>query len=275
MIEIKKMNIGSLVLNEGQIEGLPANPRQWSSEDVESLARSLIETPELFEARPIIAVKHGEQYIVLGGNMRTLAAENAGMSKVPVAVMPEDTPIDKMKEIVIKDNSSFGMWDTQELNEKWRDLPLGEWGVLLPEWAGEEDEEDFAGGLDHEGKETARLSELEYDPVYYEPQPKPSLTLQECLNLDKYNAKVAALEEYDLTEEQKKILRFFAFRFIKIDFEAVANYYAFNSSEAEKDAIERLRLVLVDGGGKDGLQGYIQDDMIKIADIAREAANEE
>lgn len=139
---MKYIPIGKLAENEGQIEGLPANPRSWTDEDVDSLAQSLLETPELFEARPIIAVKHGKEYIVLGGNMRTLAAENAGMSKVPVAVMPEDTPIDKMKEIVIKDNSSFGMWDTKELNDKWRDLPLGEWGVLLPEWTNEPIDED-------------------------------------------------------------------------------------------------------------------------------------
>ena len=64
----------------------------------------------------------------------------------------------------------------------------------------------------------------------------------------------------DLPDETKAILRVFAYRFIKIDFESIANYYAFNATENEKKAIERLRLVLVDGG----IQGFIEDDMLRI-----------
>lgn len=64
----------------------------------------------------------------------------------------------------------------------------------------------------------------------------------------------------DLPDETKSILRVFAYRFIKIDFESIANYYAFKATENEKKAIERLRLVLVDGG----IQGFIEDDMLRI-----------
>ena len=64
---------------------------------------------------------------------------------------------------------------------------------------------------------------------------------------------MAALNEYDLTPEQREVLSVFAYRFIKIDFESVANYYAFNAGEEEKKAIERLRLVLTDMGGGKGI----------------------
>jgi spore germination protein YaaH len=63
-----------------------------------------------------------------------------------------------------------------------------------------------------------------------------------------------------LTDDQKSLLKFFAYRFIKIDFENVANYYSFNASEEEQKAIERLRLVLTDNGVK----GFIEDDLLKI-----------
>ena len=63
------------------------------------------------------------------------------------------------------------------------------------------------------------------------------------------------------------MLKKFACRFIKIDFEAVANYYYFNAGEEEKKAIERLRLVLTDNGAN----GFIEDDMLRLADEHRES----
>ena len=69
-----------------------------------------------------------------------------------------------------------------------------------------------------------------------------------------------------LTDEQKEVLKMFAFRFIKIDFENVANYYYFNAGNEEQKAIERLRLVLVDGG----IEGFIEDDLLKIMETIGE-----
>ena len=51
-----------------------------------------------------------------------------------------------------------------------------------------------------------------------------------------------------------------AHRFVRIDFEAVANYYAFNATDAEREALERLRCVLVDGG----VEGFVEDDLLRI-----------
>ena len=119
---------------------------------------------------------------------------------------------------------------------------------------------------------TEELSKLQYNSCYYEPKEKPTLKLEECVNLDKFNAKLQALKEYDLTDKQREILKFFAYRFIKIDFESVANYYAFNATEEEKRAIERLRLVLVDNGE----QGFIEDEMLRIlnAEVIEEMEGE-
>lgn len=129
---IQRLPIELLQFNEGQIPGLPANPRQWTRDDVEKLARSLEETPELFEARPIIVIPYKGYYIVLGGNMRLAASRENNYTDVPCYVLPETTPLEKLKEIVIKDNSSFGAWDYDELGNNWDDLPLTDWGV--PAW---------------------------------------------------------------------------------------------------------------------------------------------
>lgn len=117
---------------------------------------------------------------------------------------------------------------------------------------------------------TEELSKLKYNSCYYEPKEKPTLKLEDCVNLDKFNAKLQALKEYDLTDKQREVLKFFAYRFIKIDFESVANYYAFNASEEERKAIERLRLVLVDNGE----QGFIEDEMLRILNAEIESEKE-
>lgn len=114
--------------NIGQIEGLPANPRQWTQTDIDRLAKSLEETPELFEARPLIVYPLADEYIILGGNLRYEGARKNGMSEVPCYVLPAMS-VEKMKEIVIKDNGSFGDWDMDALANEWDDLPLVDWGI--------------------------------------------------------------------------------------------------------------------------------------------------
>lgn len=138
-MEIVRLKIADLEPNAGQVEGLPINPRQWTMSDIDALAKSLKETPELFEARPVIVVPHEGKYIILGGNLRYEASRKNKAEEVPAVIFPEDTPIAKLKEIVIKDNGTFGAWDFDALANEWDDLPLTDWGV--PAWnTGEVDE---------------------------------------------------------------------------------------------------------------------------------------
>lgn len=74
-MDIVRLKCSQLLVNEGQVEGLPTNPRSWTKADIDRLARSLEETPELFEARPCIVYPLGDKYIVLGGNMRLTGKE--------------------------------------------------------------------------------------------------------------------------------------------------------------------------------------------------------
>lgn len=123
------MKVKDLEPNMGQVPGLPINPREWTKGDVDRIAASLVETPELFEARPIITIPHGGKFVILGGNLRFEGAKKCGMEEVPAVVMPEGTPVEKLKEIVIKDNGSFGDWNVDALANEWDDLPLAAWGV--------------------------------------------------------------------------------------------------------------------------------------------------
>lgn len=128
-IRTQKIKESLLDPNDGQIEGLPSNPRKWSEEELENLKKSIVETPELLEARGIIVVPNNEKYVVLGGNMRLAALRSLGWIDIPCIVLPGNTPAEKLREIVIKDNGSFGEWDTSMLAADWSDLPLDSWGV--------------------------------------------------------------------------------------------------------------------------------------------------
>ena len=75
--------LASLVRNEGQIKGLPTNPRQWTKTEINRLKKSIKETPELLEARGLIVYPHKNQYVILGGNMRYSALKELGVEQDP------------------------------------------------------------------------------------------------------------------------------------------------------------------------------------------------
>ena len=186
-IEQKKLKLTDLEPNTGQVPGLPSNPRQWTKSDVERIAASLKETPELFEARPIIAVPHGGKYVILGGNLRYEGARHNKDKEAPVAVIPEDTPLDKMKEIVVKDNGTFGAWDYDTLANEWGDLPLADWGVPVWEDKVPEEHAHTAATELGENKEDNKMN-LSFTPEDYARVLEALLafggsSLEECLML--------------------------------------------------------------------------------------------
>ena len=128
-MQTQRIKLADLAPNNGQIPGLPSNPRQWTRTEVDKIAKSLKETPELFEARPIIVTPYGGKYIILGGNLRYEGCKANKDKDAPCIIIPEGTTVEKMKEIVVKDNGAFGQWDYDALANEWDDLPLVDWGV--------------------------------------------------------------------------------------------------------------------------------------------------
>lgn len=143
-MEIKRLPIEQIEMNTGQIEGLPANPRQWTRDDIDRIAKSLKETPELFEMRPCIVYPVGDKFVLLAGNLRFSGARQNGDKDVPCCVVKAGTPVAKLKEIVLKDNGSWGAWDFDALANEWDDLPLVDWGV--PAWGLNTREQDTSFG---------------------------------------------------------------------------------------------------------------------------------
>lgn len=132
MIQTTLLPLDKLEQNTGQIEGLPRNPRTWTLSEINRIAASLKETPELFEARPILVLPQNGKYVIIGGNLRYEGCRKNKDKEVPCFVLPEDTPLEKLKELVIKDNGSFGAWDYDALANEWDNGRLPDWGV--PVW---------------------------------------------------------------------------------------------------------------------------------------------
>ena len=129
MMDFRKIELTELDFNTGQIPGLPPNPREWTDLELKRLAKSMKNTPELVEARGCIVVPYEGRYVVLGGNLRLAAAKFLKWRDIMCAVLPEDTKVAKLKEIVLKDNSSFGSWDLSLLRKDWSEFDFGDWGI--------------------------------------------------------------------------------------------------------------------------------------------------
>lgn len=123
-----KIDISKVKANEGQINGLPANPRLIKNERFRKLVRSIRSLPEMTDARDLLVFPHGGEYVVIGGNMRLRAYKELGWKEVPCCVLPENMPVDKLREMVIQDNNPFGEDDWDMLANEWDAEELNEWG---------------------------------------------------------------------------------------------------------------------------------------------------
>lgn len=140
MSENKNIKISDLVLNTGQIEGLPKNPRFIRNERFESLKKSIQDAPEMLDYRRLAVFPFNGKYVILCGNMRFRACKELGYKEMPCYVLPTETPAKVLREWVVKDNVAFGEIDTELLTE-WDATELKEWGMELPEWNIEDAEE--------------------------------------------------------------------------------------------------------------------------------------
>lgn len=141
-METTIVKISQIVPNEGQVQGLPNNPRLIKNREFELLKKSMEESPEMLHLRELIVYPHGKKYVVIGGNMRLRAAKALGFKELPCKILPQDTPIEKLREYCIKDNNGFGEYDFDILANEWGDEPLSDWGVKIGSFFDDEESEE-------------------------------------------------------------------------------------------------------------------------------------
>jgi len=103
----------------------PENPRVIKDHKYIALLKSIQEFPKMLEIRPIVV---NSDMVILGGNMRLRACQEAGLKEIPVIVAKELTESEQ-REFTIKDNVSFGEWDWDKLANEWNDTDLNDWGL--------------------------------------------------------------------------------------------------------------------------------------------------
>ena len=142
--ERKVIAIDRIQLNEGQLDWLPKNPRQWTQTDIDKTAASILEDPDFLEDRPLLVVPFGKEFVAFGGNLRHEGCKAAKKPTAPSMVYYPENEEDyaTIKRRAMKDNGSFGSWDFDELANNWDDLPLTDWGV--PAWPQNEEHQGEA-----------------------------------------------------------------------------------------------------------------------------------
>lgn len=101
------------------------NPRLIKDYKFKKLVDSIKEFPEMLEKRPIVV---DEDMIVLGGNMRLKACQEAGLKEVDILIAKGWTEQQK-QQFIIKDNVGFGEWDWDILANDWDSMLLEKWGL--------------------------------------------------------------------------------------------------------------------------------------------------
>lgn len=129
-IALKVLPFSALELNEGQLDGLPANPREIHTAKFELLKKNIEEHPEFLQYNALkVFDTGGGKYIIIGGNMRFRAMQELGYESAPCAILDPATTVEQLKAYVILDNSSFGKWEWSMLANEWDAAQLKEWGV--------------------------------------------------------------------------------------------------------------------------------------------------
>lgn len=155
MSEVKQIPLSKLEVNNGQIDGLPKNPRFIKDHKFQKLKKSLEDSPEMLHLRELIVFPHGDKFVIIGGNMRYRAAKELKFKELPCKILSKDTPIEKLKEYTIKDNNAFGEYDWDDVANEWDAELLTDWGTDLPITA------DEVSGLE----DTPEPEESEVKPV--------------------------------------------------------------------------------------------------------------
>lgn len=132
-METKEIKLRELRCNNGQLEGVPRNPRKISKKQLEKLKKSLTDAPEMLRLRELICVEHPDGPVVICGNQRLEAAKALGWDALPCKVLPADTEPAKLREYAIKDNLPFGEDDWEVIASDWDTAELEEWGMDVPE----------------------------------------------------------------------------------------------------------------------------------------------
>lgn len=131
-IQIQFVPIELLEYNDGQIPGVPENPRTREDSKQRNLEKSIEELPEMTIARAALCFPYNGRYVVIGGNRRLEAQRALKRKEVPIIALPEDTPVEKLRRMALLDNESTGQTDWAKLAKDWSKDEIRAWNIETP-----------------------------------------------------------------------------------------------------------------------------------------------
>ena len=129
-VEVKELPIGILSENTGQIPDVPRNPRKITKEKFDDLCESIRKSPEMKVLDEIRVYPFNGRYVVISGNHRYKAYKKLGWEIVLCKILPEDTPKEKLREYVMKENMHYAENDKGMLST-WNLKELADWRVPM------------------------------------------------------------------------------------------------------------------------------------------------
>jgi len=214
-IEIVDIGLHDLVPNEGQIEGVPANPRDIKRTAFDKLKKSVEDDPELLSMKPLLVYPLADKYVVIGGNMRLKACKQLKHTTIPAIILPEQTTADKLRRYTLKDNSSYGDWNFDMLSSEWGEMEVADANIIPTEWAAMPEE-----GLQKDIHESDQDEMMSVPDVIY---PSDNVYEIPCMRLDKQpeSGLLMPFQAWGVNTRQKKVIGTYHFYVDDYRFDAI------------------------------------------------------
>lgn len=139
------------------------NPRVIDEYKFESVKQSILDFPEMMAIRYIVINAKNQ---ILCGNMRYRACLELGHTEIPA--MQVDLTEEQEKELIIKDNLSYGEWHWEMLESDWN-------MNLVDKWLGKEtidysalDYEDLTEQVENMTSGVKHAIQIQVDAEYFE-----------------------------------------------------------------------------------------------------------
>lgn len=93
-IKLQVLPLPALHPNEGQVEGLPKNPRFIRDPKFKKLVKSIQDDPEMLELRELIVYDTSDErgFVIIGGNMRYEALRKLKYKTAVCKILPPPLP---------------------------------------------------------------------------------------------------------------------------------------------------------------------------------------
>jgi hypothetical protein len=169
LLESRLINLKEIVTNEGQIVGVPENPRFIRDAKFLNLKASIEDDiSHLYTNEVKVYELEDGSFCAVSGNMRIRACkEIKGIKKIPCKIIPHTWTAEQIRKEAVISNVSSGEWDYELLANQWEQKELNPWGVDVWEKSDEIDMDEFF--KDHEAQEKEETFKiiLEYTEEEY------------------------------------------------------------------------------------------------------------